>query len=107
MNNHHNTIFISKFMFQSAAPSRIVTVASTAHYKGKINVKDLNSIEEYSKSGAYNQSKLANVLFTRELAKRLEGVYLKVDQKTQNVYSLDYVLSFFNFVLFNHVLLLG
>lgn len=60
-------------MFQSASPSRIVAVASTAHYRGKINVKDLNSTEEYSKSGAYSQSKLANVLFTRELAKRLEG----------------------------------
>lgn len=58
---------------KSGAPSRVVNVASTAHLKGTINVQDLNSANKYTESGAYQQSKLANVLFTRELAKRLQG----------------------------------
>ncbi|XP_055532188.1 retinol dehydrogenase 13-like [Wyeomyia smithii] len=58
---------------KASAPSRIINLSSLAHYYGKINRKDLNSEKSYSKIGAYNQSKLANVLFTKELAKRLEG----------------------------------
>lgn len=40
---------------------------------GKINTEDLNSDKKYDAYGAYCQSKLANILFTRELAKKLEG----------------------------------
>lgn len=45
-----------------------------AHAWGSINLEDINSEKSYDKSKAYAQSKLANVLFTRSLAKRLEGV---------------------------------
>jgi len=58
---------------KNSAPSRIVTLSSTAHLKGKINTKDLNSDLKYNPTSAYNQSKLANILFTRELAKQLQG----------------------------------
>ena len=44
-----------------------------AHLRGKIDFQDLNSEKKYDPTEAYEQSKLANVLFTRELAKRLEG----------------------------------
>lgn len=44
-----------------------------AHLRGKIDFQDLNSEKKYDPAEAYEQSKLANVLFTRELAKRLEG----------------------------------
>jgi retinol dehydrogenase-13 len=44
-----------------------------AHLRGKIDFDDLNSEKKYDPAAAYEQSKLANVLFTRELAKRLEG----------------------------------
>lgn len=44
-----------------------------AHSWGSINLEDLNSEKHYNKNKAYAQSKLANVLFTRSLAKRLEG----------------------------------
>ena len=53
--------------------ARIVNVSSLAHHWGKIKFDDLNSERSYSSVGAYSQSKLANVLFTRSLAKRLEG----------------------------------
>lgn len=52
--------------------SRIVNVASGAHKTGKIHFDDINLTRHYSVVKAYSQSKLANVLFTRELARRLE-----------------------------------
>lgn len=48
-----------------------MTVSSAAHIPGKIHFDDLQYREKYSKWGAYGQSKLANVLFTYELARRL------------------------------------
>lgn len=62
-------------VLKNSAPSRIVIVSSVAHTRGKINKEDLNSDQAYSASEAYAQSKLANVLFTRELARKLEGVF--------------------------------
>lgn len=58
---------------QASAPSRIINVSSVAHMHGKINFSDLNSAQNYEEGQAYAQSKLANVMFTRELAVRLEG----------------------------------
>jgi retinol dehydrogenase 14 len=57
----------------ASSPARVVTVSSGAHTMGKIDFDDLMGERNYSGSGAYNQSKLANVLFTYELARRLEG----------------------------------
>ena len=51
-----------------------MTVSSRAHTRGTIDLDDLSSErKKYSRFGAYAQSKLANVLFTRELARRLRG----------------------------------
>lgn len=61
-------------LIKRSAPARIVTVSSIAHSIGSINLEDINSEKGYDKAKAYSQSKLANVLFTRSLAKRLEGV---------------------------------
>ena len=52
--------------------SRIVVVASGAHKAGKIHFDDINLTRGYNVVKAYGQSKLANVLFTRELARRLK-----------------------------------
>lgn len=60
-------------MLKSSAPSRIVVLSSLAHMWGRINKDDLNSEKSYNKFKAYSQSKLANVLFSHELAKRLTG----------------------------------
>ncbi len=56
-----------------SAPARIVTVSSGAQSMGKIDFDDLMGERKYSGSDAYNQSKLANVMFTYELARRLAG----------------------------------
>lgn len=60
-------------MLKESAPARIITVSSLAHKFGEINRDDLQLENSYTRWGAYGQSKLANILFTRELAKRLEG----------------------------------
>ena len=56
----------------SRAGSRVVTVSSTAHKPGRIDFDDLMSERSYGKWSAYNQSKLANLLFAYELQRRLE-----------------------------------
>ncbi len=58
---------------KASAPARVVTVASAAQGMGSIDFDDLMGDRKYSGQSAYNQSKLANVMFTSELAKRLEG----------------------------------
>jgi retinol dehydrogenase 14 len=55
------------------APSRVVTVSSNAQSSGAIDFDDLQGEQSYSGSRAYSQSKLANLLFTYELARRLQG----------------------------------
>jgi NAD(P)-dependent dehydrogenase (short-subunit alcohol dehydrogenase family) len=57
----------------SSAPSRIITVSSMVHASGEIRLDDLQMRRGYNGYRAYAQSKLANVLFTYELARRLEG----------------------------------
>jgi retinol dehydrogenase 14 len=56
---------------QQSAPARVVTVSSNAHAQGRIDFDDLQGERSYSGAQAYSQSKLANVLFTYELARRL------------------------------------
>jgi retinol dehydrogenase-14 len=58
---------------KASAPARIVTVSSGAQSMGKVNFDDLQGEHGYSGQQAYNQSKLANVMFTYELARRLDG----------------------------------
>ena len=57
----------------ASAPARIVTVSSAAHARGRIDFADLQGERNYSGQRAYSQSKLANVMFTYELARRLAG----------------------------------
>ena len=52
--------------------SRVVNVSSIAHRMGKIDFDNLNAERSYKKVGAYAQSKLANLLFTQELMRRLQ-----------------------------------
>ncbi|GBM12780.1 Retinol dehydrogenase 12, partial [Araneus ventricosus] len=58
---------------KASAPARIVNVSSALYFIGKIYFDDINLDRGYNRLLAYGNSKLANILFTRELAKRLEG----------------------------------
>jgi NAD(P)-dependent dehydrogenase (short-subunit alcohol dehydrogenase family) len=58
---------------KASAPARVVTVSSGAQSSGRIDFDDLQSARNYSGQRAYSQSKLANIMFTNELARRLEG----------------------------------
>lgn len=60
-------------LIKASSPSRIVNVSSEGHRIGGIYKNDLMSEKSYSKYKAYGQSKLANILFSRELSKKLEG----------------------------------
>lgn len=74
--NHMGPFLLTNLLLdylKLSTPSRIVNVSSIAHTRGEVNTADLNSEKSYDPARAYEQSKLANVLFTRELAKRLEG----------------------------------
>jgi len=67
-------------MLKDSAPSRIVNVASSAHRRGRIRFDDLQGEHTYGGWRAYCQSKLANIMFTYELARRLDAT-----QVTANV----------------------
>ena len=58
---------------KASAPARVVTVSSAAHKSFRLDFDDLRGERRYSGFGAYSRSKLANILFTRELSRRLEG----------------------------------
>lgn len=58
--------------------SRVVTVSSFAHRMGRLNLDDLMGEKRYRAWGAYGQSKLANLLFTGELQRRLDQAHLSV-----------------------------
>ena len=60
-------------LLRNSAPARIVNVASDAHKGAVINFDDIQFKEKYSGWKAYQQSKLANIMFTYELARRIQG----------------------------------
>lgn len=60
-------------VLKKGAPSRIINVSSASHIHGRIDLDDLQAEEAYGVMEAYAQSKLAQVLFTYELSRRLEG----------------------------------
>ena len=73
--NHVGTFLLTHELLdvlKASAPSRVVVLSSKLHYRGKMAWDDLQfERRRFSTLGAYNQSKLANVLFTRALARRL------------------------------------
>lgn len=79
--NHLNYFLLSHLLLplleraaqERAAPSRIVNVASQAHKGVTLDFDDLQGEEHYNRWRAYKRSKLANIMFTYELARRIDG----------------------------------
>jgi WW domain-containing oxidoreductase len=69
---HHLLVKLLLPALRRSPEGRIVVVSSRAHFKGEMRWDDLNSEKEYVPLKAYRQSKLANVLFTTELQRRLQ-----------------------------------
>ena len=103
--NHFGPFLLTNLLLpalKAGAPSRVVIVSSAAHAMGKMDFDDLQSAGGYNEIRVYNQSKLANVLFTYELARRLAGTgvtanavepgFVKTDMKVPFPY------SFFSFM---------
>jgi NAD(P)-dependent dehydrogenase (short-subunit alcohol dehydrogenase family) len=79
--NHLAPFLLSKLLLhrlKESAPSRIITTASQAHQGAHITFDDLNAEHSYRGFGRYCETKLANVLFTTELARRLDGTGVTV-----------------------------
>ena len=66
-------------LLRAGVPARVVNVTSSAQALGDIHFDDLQFERRYRGQAAYNQSKLANVLFTYELARRLDGAGVTVN----------------------------
>ena len=60
-------------LLRTSAPARIVTVSSMAHHRGKVDFKNLQGEKSFRNMQIYSNAKLANVMFTFELAERLAG----------------------------------
>jgi retinol dehydrogenase 14 len=66
-------------VLKASSPSRIINVSSSAQGLARLDFDDLQSQKRYEGLGVYNMTKLANVMFTYELAKRLEGTGVTVN----------------------------
>jgi NAD(P)-dependent dehydrogenase (short-subunit alcohol dehydrogenase family) len=80
-------------VIKDSAPARIVNVSSNAHYRGRIHFDDLQLEDGYSAMKAYSQSKLANVMFTYELARRLEGTGVTANALHPGVVASNFMVT--------------
>lgn len=74
--NHLSHFLLTNLLLdclKASAPSRVVTVSSELHKKGEVNLEAVRGYDKYNSQTAYNGSKLCNVVFAIELARRLEG----------------------------------
>jgi NAD(P)-dependent dehydrogenase (short-subunit alcohol dehydrogenase family) len=74
--NHLSYFLLTNLLLDlllASSPARVVNVASVVHQKAKIDLFDIHAPRRYSGFHAYSRSKLCNLLFTYELARRLEG----------------------------------
>jgi NAD(P)-dependent dehydrogenase (short-subunit alcohol dehydrogenase family) len=79
--NHLGPFALTCLLLQKladTASSRVVNTSSIAHNAGRINFRDINAERYYSASGRYSMSKLANLLFSYELQRRLQTAKLPV-----------------------------
>ncbi|WP_437791527.1 SDR family oxidoreductase [Sorangium sp. So ce693] len=91
--NHVGTWLLTQDLLpllKKSAPSRVVVLSSKLHYRGRMDWEDLQfERRKYGTTAAYTQSKLANVLFTKALARRLEGTGVTVNAVHPGVVRTD------------------
>jgi NAD(P)-dependent dehydrogenase (short-subunit alcohol dehydrogenase family) len=94
--NHLSAFLLTTLLLErleASAPARIITTASAAHMGTRLPFDDLRADRSYSSMGyrRYGETKLANIVFTRELARRLDGTGV-----TANCFHPGFVRSGFN-----------
>jgi NAD(P)-dependent dehydrogenase (short-subunit alcohol dehydrogenase family) len=92
--NHLAPFLLTAFLLdrlKASVPARIITTASGAHQGARIPFDDVNAECGYGSFGRYGETKLANILFTAQLASRLEGTGI-----TANCYHPGLVATGFN-----------
>ncbi len=85
---------------RGSTPPRIVNVSSLVHKWGEIDFDDLQGEKHYDIDKAYNQSKLANVLFTYELARRLRGTGVTVNSMEPGMTATEFGREYTGFKAF-------
>ncbi|XP_061467052.1 retinol dehydrogenase 12-like isoform X2 [Rhineura floridana] len=89
LKGHFLLTFLLLERLKQSAPGRIVNVSSLAHHGGRIRFHDLQGEKCYNRALAYCHSKLANILFTRELARRLQGTDITVNAVYPGIVSTE------------------
>lgn len=80
--NHMGHFLLTNLLLDNlkkSAPSRVINVTTLRHGTSKINKEDFNSDKSYDEEEAFNQSKLANLMFTSKLAEILKGLLLRAE----------------------------
>ncbi|WP_211748826.1 SDR family oxidoreductase [Paenibacillus sp. Marseille-Q4541] len=80
--NHLGHYLLTRLLIpalKAATQARVINVSSGAYKAGKIHLEDPNLTKRYNVIKSYSQSKLANIMFTRELAERLDGTNITVN----------------------------
>ncbi len=95
--NHLNYFLLTNLLLEplkASAPSRIVNIGASAHqFARRVDFDDLQGQRKYFGWGAYGQSKLCNLLFTYELARRLEGTGVTVNALHPGIVATNFGMS--------------
>ncbi|HCC78536.1 MAG: short-chain dehydrogenase [Chloroflexi bacterium GWB2_49_20] len=96
--NHLGYFLLTNLLLETlktSAPARIINVSSYGHEAGRMNFDDLQFQHRYNGMQAYRQSKLANILFTYELARQLTGTGVTVNVLNPGLVATNFGLNNF------------
>ncbi len=99
--NHLGYFLLTNLLLDTlkrSAPARIINVSSAGHKRAHLNFDDLQGKQSYNGLQAYRQSKLANVLFTNELARRLKGTGVTVNAVGPGYIATNFGFNNFGFI---------
>lgn len=101
--NHLAPFLLTNLLFatlRNSADARVINVSSLVHKWGKLDFDDLHGEKNYDMDRAYNQSKLANVVFTYALARRLRGTEITVNSMEPGMTDTDFGHEYTGFKAF-------